>query len=91
VVAPVLLLAACAPGENAATDTAAPCPQATFESLAAAVQTGDGQGHGPDTGSDEWQSTVEFRLGVRGNPDVPNRGTQAWCDFVNELLDDTSD
>ena len=50
--------------------------------------TGDGQGHGPDIGSDEWKSVVEFRLGVRGLPEVPERDSDSWCAYVQEKLDE---
>jgi hypothetical protein len=50
------------------------------------VTTGDGQGHGPDIGSDEWRSVVEFKLGIRGNPAVPPSNTDAWCRFVDERM-----
>ncbi|AEY01389.1 lipoprotein [Oceanimonas sp. GK1] len=50
------------------------------------VNTGDGQGHGPDTGSEEWQSVVEFRLGIRGDAGVPERNTQAWCEYIDGLV-----
>ncbi|MDP5290942.1 MliC family protein [Oceanimonas sp. CHS3-5] len=50
------------------------------------VQTGDGRGHGPDTGTDEWKSVVEFRLGIRGDAAVPARETQAWCEHIDALV-----
>ena len=53
-----------------------------------AVVTGDGMGHGPDIGSDEWMSVVEFRLGVRGAAGVPERSDPAWCGYIQDLLDD---
>lgn len=62
------------------------CSDAWYRAVEAKVGTGDGQGHGPDLGSDEWKSTVEFRLGVRGRPDVPPRDGDAWCRYVEGLL-----
>jgi len=50
------------------------------------VSTGDGQGHGPDLGSDEWKSVVEFKLGIRGEPDVPSREGAAWCRHIDEIV-----
>ncbi|MDO6489419.1 hypothetical protein Q4503_17120 [Colwellia sp. 6_MG-2023] len=50
------------------------------------IPTGDGKGHGPDLGSDEWKSVVEFKLGIRGNTNIPQRNTKAWCAHVDKLL-----
>lgn len=50
------------------------------------VQTGDGQGHGPDIGSDEWKSVVEFKLGIRNKPNVPNRDSEAWCRHIDQIV-----
>jgi hypothetical protein len=62
------------------------CKQEWFKTIEAAVSTGDGQGHGPDIGSDEWQSVVEFKLGIRDNMDTPERNTRAWCIHVDKLV-----
>ena len=43
-------------------------------------------GHGPDIGSEEWKSVIEFKLGVRGNPNVPDRNSREWCRFIDDLL-----
>jgi len=43
-------------------------------------------GHGPDIGSEEWKSVIEFKLGVRGSPDVPDRNSREWCHFIDDLL-----
>jgi hypothetical protein len=43
-------------------------------------------GHGPDIGSLEWQSVIEFKLGLRGDPDVPPRGSQRWCAYIDQRL-----
>lgn len=62
------------------------CTPAWFERVEAVVQSGDGQGHGPDIGSEEWKSVIEFRLGVREEPDVPERSSNAWCQYINQLM-----
>lgn len=49
------------------------------------VPTGDSHGHGPDLGSGEWRSVVEFKLGIRGNTEVPPRGTDQWCDYIDTV------
>ena len=48
------------------------------------IATGDGQGHGPDPGSAEWRSTVEFKLGIRDDPAVPPLDSNQWCHYINE-------
>ncbi|MDO6619569.1 hypothetical protein [Shewanella sp. 6_MG-2023] len=62
------------------------CTQAWFKQVDQQLISGDGQGHGPDLGSDEWQSVIEFKLGVRGDTDVPNRHSMAWCAYVQQKL-----
>lgn len=64
----------------------APCSEAWLEFVEQALGTGDGQGHGPDLGSEEWKSVVEFRLGLRGSPHLPPRDGVAWCAYVDAVL-----
>ncbi|EXI74943.1 MAG: hypothetical protein AW07_01554 [Candidatus Accumulibacter sp. SK-11] len=54
--------------------------------LLADVATGDPSGHGPDVGSDDWKSVVEFKLGLRGDPTVPPRGEAVWCGYIDKLI-----
>ncbi len=82
----LLLLTAC-PNRGPESDAVAePCTETWYRTVEATVSSGDGMGHGPDVGSEEWQSVIEFKLGVRGNPDVPDRNSQEWCRFINDLL-----
>lgn len=81
----LVLLAASFSSSGSAASPPAACSDATYRSIEQRVRTGDTQGHGPDVGSDEWQSAVEFRLGIRGRADVPQRGSEAWCRHVDEL------
>ncbi len=62
------------------------CSEAWNRMIDAKVTSGDGQGHGPDIGSDEWKGTIEFRLGVRGKPDLPPRTSEAWCRTIDALV-----
>lgn len=62
------------------------CSAAWYRLVEQQVTTGDGQGHGPDLGSEEWKSVIEFRLGVRGAPGVPPRDGEAWCRYIDGLL-----
>ncbi len=71
---------------TAAPVTGTPCSIAWYRTIEEAVPTGDGQGHGPDLGSTEWKSVVEFKLGIRGQPDVPDRGSQAWCHHIDRIV-----
>lgn len=58
------------------------CNEQTQLLIEKQVGSGDGHGHGPDIGSDEWHSTIEFRLNIRGQNNIPDWHSQAWCDFV---------
>jgi len=78
----VLLLALAA----RAADAPPLCSDAWSRAIEAKLPTGDGQGHGPDPGSDEWKSVVEFELGVRGKPGVPPRDGEAWCAYVDRAV-----
>ena len=64
----------------------APCTALWYTYVETRVSTGDGQGHGPDPGSDEWRSVIEFKLGIRGNADIPPRESAAWCDHIDERI-----
>jgi uncharacterized protein (TIGR02246 family) len=63
-----------------------PCSQPWLQMVEQKLSTGDGQGHGPDLGSSEWRSVVEFKLGIRGNPDVPDRATEEWCAYIDQAI-----
>jgi len=62
------------------------CSDSWYRSIEEKVPTGDGQGHGPDIGSDEWKSVVEFKLGIRGKPNVPSRDSESWCQYIDRLV-----
>ena len=62
------------------------CTQEWYRFIEGNVATGDGQGHGPDLGSTEWQSVVEFKLGIRGKEGVPRRNTDAWCRYIDQIV-----
>ncbi|GAA0791478.1 MULTISPECIES: hypothetical protein [Pseudomonadati] len=62
------------------------CSEVWYQQVEKQLLSGDGQGHGPDLGSDEWQSVIEFKLGIRGDKTVPQRNTDAWCTFIDERL-----
>jgi len=63
-----------------------PCSGSWYRSIEEKVTTGDGQGHGPDIGSGEWKSVVEFNLGIRGATGLPKRDTEAWCAYIDRIV-----
>lgn len=63
-----------------------PCSKAWYQHVETSLSTGDGLGHGPDLGSDEWKSVIEFKLGIRGDPSVPARNSAAWCYYIDTKL-----
>lgn len=63
------------------------CTEEWFHYVEQRVITSDQQGHGPDSGSLEWRSVVEFKLGVRGKAYVPNPESRAWCEFIDAELE----
>jgi len=69
----------------AADSATVPCSPAWNRLIEQSVGTGDGEGHGPDIGSEEWQSVVEFRLGLRGRADLPKGGNETWCRLVDRV------
>jgi len=71
---------------NSAQKTQPPCSSEWYQSLEKTVATGDGHGHGPDIGSDEWKSVIEFKLGIRGPSTVPKRDSEAWCRYIDHLI-----
>lgn len=60
------------------------CTDSWYQSVDKMLQTTDGQGHGPDIGSDEWKSVIEFKLGVRGEANVPERSSDHWCQYIDQ-------
>ena len=63
-----------------------PCTDAWYQSVESAIPSGDGMGHGPDLGSDEWRSVIEFKLGIRGNPEIPERKSPDWCNYIDNFI-----
>ena len=63
-----------------------PCSVQWQQYIEAQLRTGDSEGHGPDIGSLEWLSVVEFKLGIRGDPAIPSRESDEWCIFIDEKI-----
>ena len=79
----LLLAAGAVLAAGAAQARPAPCSDAWYQMVEDRVRSGDGQGHGPDIGSEEWKSVIEFKLGLRGRAGVPPLGSPAWCRFID--------
>ena len=60
-----------------------PCSWQLFHEIEERVGSGDGMGHGPDVGSAEWMSVIEFRLGIRDDESIPETGTNQWCGLID--------
>ena len=84
----VILIVQVQPGHagNASPDKGGFCTQEWYLFIDNKVATGDGRGHGPDLGSTEWQSAVEFKLGIRGKAEVPQRNSDAWCHHIDQIV-----
>ena len=66
--------------------TPAPCSDAWVAYVEQRIQSGDADGHGPDIGSLEWRSVVEFKLEIRDEPTVPALDSDHWCQYVDDHL-----
>lgn len=62
------------------------CTEAWFWLVESIVTSGDGLGHGPDLGSDEWKSTVQFKLGLRDDAAAPPIASTAWCQYIDAAI-----
>jgi uncharacterized protein len=84
----VFVAAACAEASDSGTASATTtlCSESWYRSIEQHMPTGDGQGHGPDVGSAEWKSVIEFKLGIRDKPNLPSRASEAWCRHVDQLV-----
>jgi len=62
------------------------CTSDWYQLMEDQISTGDGQGHGPDLGSLEWRSVIEFKLKIRDEPSVPPVQSSQWCNYINDLI-----
>ena len=79
------ILSACQ-GQTIQTETPELCTESWYSTVELAIPSGDGMGHGPDVGSEEWKSVIEFKLGIRGNPNIPDRNSPDWCNYINDFV-----
>jgi uncharacterized protein len=62
------------------------CSDSWYQFIEDAVVSSDKQGHGPDIGSDEWKSVIEFMLGIRDEPNLPDRDSDTWCRHIDQIV-----
>ena len=73
-------------GGRSSPETTTLCSASWYRWIEAKVPTSDDQKHGPDVGSDEWKSAIEFKLGIRDEPNLPSRGSEAWCRHIDQIV-----
>jgi len=81
----ILAIASCSPDSSMAPGPE-PCSEQWFQRIERELSTGDSEGHGPDLGSSEWRSVVEFKLGIREDPSVPDPETDQWCAYIDDRV-----
>ena len=67
------------------------CSREWYTLVERRLKTSDNNGHGPDLGSIEWRSVIEFKLNIRGKSEVPPRESDLWCDYINKQLIDKTE
>lgn len=82
----ILLLLCCPLAWAGGDGSGVPCSPEWNRFVEQKLISGDGQGHGPDLGSDEWKGVVEFKLGIRGQAGIPARDSDQWCSYIDELV-----
>lgn len=85
----LIMVAACAQASDDRKSSPAPrplCSDSWYRSIEEQVPTSDAQSHGPDVGSVEWKSVIEFKLGVRDKPNVPSRDSERWCRYIDQRV-----
>ena len=84
----LVVLAAVSLAAAAGAEAPIPCTAQWYQWVEHKLVSGDGQGHGPDIGSDEWKSVIEFKLGIRGQSQLPVRDSEDWCQLIDAMLHD---
>ncbi len=85
----LVVVAVCVQASEGQKPNSAPwllCSDFWYRTIEEQVPTSDLHNHGPDAGSEEWKAVIEFKLGVRGEPDVPSRDSESWCWYIDQLV-----
>lgn len=76
--------------ENNLANTTPSCSPQIYQLISDQVQTDDALGHGPDIATDEWKSTIEFTLGLRGESSTPSHTSDQWCGYILNIIETKS-
>ena len=71
---------------NPSIETGLFCSPEWFRYVETQLNSSDSMGHGPDLGSEEWQSVIEFKLGLRSQSNLPSKHSTQWCEFIQAEL-----
>ena len=80
------LLWGCVTQEPEDQNSVVTCSQTWYDEIEEIISIGDGQGHGPDLGSQEWRHAVEYRLGIAENKQKPPVTSEKWCGYVQSQI-----
>lgn len=58
------------------------CGEQWYRDVEEVLHISDAQAHGPDLGSEEWRSAVEFKLHLGAVDRLPTKNSQQWCDYI---------
>ncbi|AWL10711.1 hypothetical protein HMF8227_00203 [Saliniradius amylolyticus] len=86
----LVMIAGCEGARVTDSGDAISCNESWYQLVESLIPTGDGQGHGPDYGSEEWRSVIEFRLGIREDESVPALTSPQWCAYIHRNYIQTS-
>lgn len=84
----LLAILICASCINKPTQQTPLCSKQTLQNIEQVLSSGDLQGHGPDIGSAEWMSAIEFKLGIKTGYKFTSHVPQGWCDVIIKAMDD---
>jgi len=67
-------------------ETVSLCSDSWYRFIEEKIPTSDNQSHGPDVGSDEWKSVIEFKLGIRNKQNLSSHDSEAWCRYIDQMV-----
>lgn len=83
---PMLFIIGCAITEDANGQKSIPCSPQWYQLADKKLSISDEDGHGPDLGSLEWRSAVEFKLDLKNVSDKPEKSSMQWCEYIDKSM-----